>query len=82
MTIGNDSRASIDSTLNDAIALGLGYSNKAKAPLGSAIVLAHRTFTGRLVHIRASMVGENGIEPDVFYSLNENGEFVRENQGA
>jgi hypothetical protein len=28
------------------------------------------------VHIRASKVGENGIKPDVWYSLNESNEFV------
>ena len=31
---------------------------------------------GRLIHIRASKVGDNGIKPDAWYSLDENGEFV------
>ena len=31
---------------------------------------------GRLIHIRASKVGENGIKPDVWYTLDAQGEFV------
>lgn len=30
---------------------------------------------GELLHIRASRVGENGIKPNVWYSLTEAGEF-------
>ena len=39
-------------------------------------MLVHRNDEGVLLHIRASKVGENGINPDVWYSLNESGEFV------
>jgi hypothetical protein len=31
---------------------------------------------GEILHIRASKVGENGIKPNVWYSLDESGEFV------
>ncbi|WP_267080174.1 hypothetical protein [Limnobaculum xujianqingii] len=30
-----------------------------------------------LVHIRASKVGENGIEPEVWYTLDKDGEFIK-----
>jgi putative uncharacterized protein (fragment) len=36
----------------------------------------YHNINGDLTHIKASKVGENGIKPDVFYTLNENGEFV------
>jgi hypothetical protein len=35
--------------------------------------LAHRDSEWNLTHIFASKVGENGIQPDVFYRLDENG---------
>jgi hypothetical protein len=53
----------------------VGYQNKARAAKGCAIVLAYRNGRGELVHIRASKVGENGIKPDVWYSLDAAGEF-------
>jgi len=39
-------------------------------------VLCYRNDNGELIHVRASKVGENGIKPDTFYMLNEDGEFV------
>ncbi|WP_145482087.1 DUF7666 domain-containing protein [Yersinia rohdei] len=58
-----------------AVASALGDGGKARAPLGSAIVCVYRNDDGELIHIRASKVGENGIMPDAWYSLNEIGEF-------
>ena len=59
-----------------AIAIAAGGESKARAPEGSAIVLCFRNNEGHLIHIRASKVGDNGIKPDVWYSLDENGEFL------
>jgi hypothetical protein len=58
------------------IALGAGYQNKARAPEGSAIVLAFRGNEGEIIHIRASKVGENGVKANTWYQLSEDGEFV------
>jgi hypothetical protein len=58
-----------------AIAAALGYSSKAMAGEQGAIVLAHFNDDDELLHIRASKVGENGIKPGVWYSLNDQGEF-------
>ena len=41
-----------------------------------AIALVYRNMNDEIIHIRASKVGENGIKPNVWYSLNESGEFV------
>jgi hypothetical protein len=59
-----------------SVAVGAGYENKARAASGCAIVLVYRNNEGEIVHIRASKVGENGIKPDVWYSLDADGEFV------
>ena len=58
------------------VAVGVGYQNKARAPEGSAIVLAFRGGDGEIIHIRASKVGENGVKANTWYQLSEDGEFV------
>ena len=58
-----------------AVAIALGYQGRARAPVGSAIVLCERDDEGAILHIRASKVGENDIKPDVWYVL-KNGEFT------
>ena len=59
-----------------SIAVATGWYGKAKAWTGCAIVLVYRDDDGKIIHIRASKVGENGIKPDVFYTLSAGGEFV------
>ena len=61
----------------DSVAIATGHSGRAKACAGSAIVLCFRDDEYRLVHVFASKVGENGIEPDVFYLLDSEGKPVR-----
>jgi hypothetical protein len=39
-------------------------------------VLVYRNDEGEIVHIRASKVGENGIKPDTWYTLDKDGQFV------
>ena len=65
-----------------AVAMNIGRLGKAKASADGAIVLCFHNNDGTLRHIRCSKVGENGIEPDVFYTLSESGEFVREGGAA
>ncbi|MFM7024702.1 MAG: hypothetical protein ACKOWC_01390, partial [Limnohabitans sp.] len=69
-------RANAATTGDRAVAASLGIGAKAKASAGGAIVLAGRDNTGRLLHVFASKVGENGIKPDVWYVLNESGKPV------
>lgn len=60
----------------ESVAASLGIEGRARASAGSAIVLCHRDNEGRLIHILASKVGENGVEPDTWYQLSAEGEFV------
>ncbi|MDI4177074.1 hypothetical protein QK426_09305, partial [Pseudomonas aeruginosa] len=71
---GNCSAAEVSG--KESVAASLGIEGRARASAGSAIVLCHRDDEGRLIHIRASKVGENGVEPDTWYQLNAEGEFV------
>ena len=68
--------ANAATTGEHAVAASLGIEGKAKAGVGGAIVLCCRNNNGDLLHIRASKVGENGVNPNSWYSLDENGEFV------
>ncbi len=58
--------------------MNIGAHGKAKVGDGGAIVLCNHDDDGNIRHIRSSKVGENGIKADVFYSLNNCGEFVEE----
>ncbi len=71
---GNRSAAEVSG--KESVAASLGIEGRARASAGSAIVLCHRDDEGRLIHIRASKVGENGVKPDTWYQLSAEGEFV------
>ncbi|HBO7961489.1 TPA: hypothetical protein L5C59_006428 [Pseudomonas aeruginosa] len=71
---GNQSAAEVSG--QESVAASLGIKGCARASAGSAIVLCHRDDEGRLIHIRASKVGENGVKPDTWYQLSTEGEFV------
>ena len=49
---------------------------KAMASETGAIVLVYRNMDDEIIHIRASKVGENGIKPDTWYTLNSDGDFI------
>ena len=65
--------ANAATTGEGAIAASLGGYAKAKASAGGAIVLAHRKSNGELVGVFASMVGQNGIKPEVWYEMSDAG---------
>ena len=60
-----------------SVAVSTGFYGKAKACQGSAIVLVNRNNKGEIVHIRCAIAGKD-IEADVFYMLNDDGDFVKE----
>ena len=64
----------------NSIAAAFGYSSKAKAGESGAIVCVYRNCYYELIHIRASKVGDNGIEAGKWYTLDENGEFIEAKQ--
>ena len=60
-----------------SVAASLGHEGKAKAGPDGAIVLCNRDWrTGEIRHIRAAKVGQDGVKPDTWYTLDENGQFV------
>ncbi|EAY4784308.1 hypothetical protein EO05_26275 [Salmonella enterica] len=69
-------RSAAEVSGSQSVAASLGIEGKARASEGGAIVLCYRDKNGELIHIRASKVGENGIMPDTWYQLDEDGEFV------
>ena len=71
-------RGAASSTGKHSVAMSSGYAGKAMAGESGAIVLVRRNNDGEITSIRASKVGDNGVKPGVWYSLDENGEFVEE----
>ena len=57
------------------VAVATGHEGKARASLGSSIVLVHRDDDGAIVHIRAAIAGKD-VKSDTWYVLNAAGEFV------
>ena len=70
-------RANAATTGEGAVAAALGVGARGKASAGGAIVLAHRDEDGRLLGVFSSMVGQNGIKPDVWYELDASGRPVK-----
>ena len=62
-------------TGRNAPAMAAGWNGRASAAAGSGIALCEYDDDGNLVAMRAAMVGTEGIEPGVFYTL-KGGQFV------
>lgn len=76
-------RGAASSTGKHSVAMACGIEGKAKASLGSAIVLCYRDTEAegdeyaRILHIKSAIAGQDGIEPDTWYQLSADGEFVK-----
>ena len=63
-------------------AMASGFYGKAKGVEGAALFLVYRDENsdgddyGQILHAKAAIVGKDGIKPDVWYSLNADGEIV------
>ena len=71
-----DPASPASATGDQGAAMASGYEGRAKGALGNALFLVFRDENYNIVHAKAAIVGENGIKPDVFYTLNANGEFI------
>ena len=68
-------RSASSATGKNAVAMNIGVAGKAKAGKDGAIVLCNHDADYNIRHIRASKVGENGIEADKYYVLDDEGNF-------
>ena len=51
---------------------------RVKGDAGAVLVIAQEnTFDYEIKHVRTAIVGENGIEPDTWYTLDDEGNFVK-----
>jgi hypothetical protein len=75
---GYQSAATVEG--NESIACGLGIENKAKASLGSWIVLTEwgqdNNYNWYIKNIKSAKIDGKKLRPDVFYSL-KNGKFIK-----
>ena len=59
-----------------SVALASGYEGRVLGIEGGAIFLVRRDINDNITHVFASKVGENGISPNVWYSLDIDGKPV------
>jgi len=71
---GDQSAACVEGA--GSVAMAIGKEAKAKANIGSAIILCYRNNDYELVHIKSSIIDGEILKPNTWYSLDENGEFV------
>ena len=57
-------------------AIATGKLARGQGATGNALFLVFRDYDYNIVHAKAAIVGRDGIKPNVFYTLNENGDFV------
>ena len=78
ISIGSFSKSEITKTDEhkslESVACGLGYSNIARACIGSWIVLTERNYDYQILHIKSAKVDGKKIKADTWYRL-ENGKF-------
>lgn len=72
---GFEGRAEAHPFSTSSLAISTGKDGKAKAGHGSAIVLVYRDKYNHIKHVKAGIVGRNGIKPEKWYMLNSKGEF-------
>lgn len=77
--VNSGTGSAAETSNGDSVAIVTGYNSKAKAGLGSAIVIAERgVWNGKtypLINIKAAIVDGEKIKADTWYTL-INGEFV------
>ena len=73
-TTGNWANAA--TTGEGAVSAVLGRYGKAMAGEGGAIVIAYRDDSGELLGVKTAMVGQDGIKPGIWYSLDKSGNFI------
>ena len=66
-------RGAASATGQKSVALAAGYEGRALGVNGGAIFLVRRDANDNITQVFASKVGENGIEPHVWYTLGEDG---------
>ena len=64
------------STGKHGVAMASGFYGKAMGADGNALFLVYRDSDGVIKYAKAAIVGQDGIKPDVWYTLSENGEFI------
>ena len=72
---GDQSAAAVGG--NGSVAIATGYESKAKANVGSAIVVCERDDNYNLIGIKAAIIDGKNLKADTYYTL-INGEFIEE----
>ena len=69
-------RGASSATGRSSIAMASGENGRALACAGAAIVLCAYDEDGNMTHVRSAIAGRGEVEPDTWYTLSDDGEFV------
>lgn len=73
---GNSSSRGSSSSGNNGLSVARGKDARVKGGDNSVLVIAVENIWGDIIHFNTAIVGQDGIKPDTWYTLDENGEFV------
>lgn len=65
-------------TGKDGLAVAKGQNVKVKGDIGAILVIAEEDYNDKIKHFATAIVGQNGIEPNTWYKLNDKGQFVKD----
>jgi hypothetical protein len=74
--IFSEYRSAASSTGYQSAAMSSGYEGRVMAAKGCAMFLVFRNDSYDIVHAWAGIAGRDGIKPEVWYTLNSNGQPV------
>lgn len=65
-------------TGKNGLAVAKGQNVKVKGDMGAVLVIAEEDGNKKITRFATDVVGNNGIEPNTWYKLNEEGKFVKD----
>ena len=73
---GNSSSRGSSSSGYSGLSVARGIDARVKGGDNAVLVIAIEDIWGNIIHFNTAIVGQYGIKPDTWYTLDENGEFV------
>ena len=73
---GNSSSRGSSSSGDNGMSVARGIDARVKGGDNAVLVIAIENIWGNIIHFNTAIVGKDGINPDTWYTLDENGEFV------
>ena len=73
---GNSSSRGSSSSGNNGLSVARGIDARVKGGDNAVLAIAIEDIWGNIIHFNTTIVGQDGIKPETWYTLDKNGEFV------